>query len=64
MKKLIIGLLLIASITIVVVAITSNPKKAHCAWCYTGKCMNNSICGTGCVCLKKGMDFWGECYSF
>jgi hypothetical protein len=40
------------------------PPKAKCAWCYSGTCYDSSICGSGCVCVKRGLDLSGECASF
>ena len=40
------------------------PPKAKCAWCYSGTCYNSSICGSGCVCVKRGYSPSGECMSF
>jgi len=39
------------------------PSKAECAFCYTGDCYSSVICGTGCMCLKEGLDVKGRCYS-
>lgn len=36
---------------------------AECAYCYSGECYSSSICGSGCVCLKRGLDVHGYCYS-
>lgn len=46
-----------------VLAWSMRPKKASCAWCYSGGCISSSICGSGCVCLKSGGDTFGSCYS-
>jgi hypothetical protein len=39
------------------------PRTAPCATCWTGECWNSASCGYGCVCLKRGMDLSGYCYS-
>lgn len=38
-------------------------NQAECAWCYSGDCINNSICGSGCVCIKRGFETFGYCAS-
>ncbi len=37
------------------------PNEAECAYCPTYPCYGP--CGTGCVCLKKGNELAGECFS-
>ena len=39
------------------------PTPAACSYCYTGKCYSGSICGRGCMCLKRGLDVHGYCFS-
>ena len=38
-------------------------KSGECRWCYSGQCLNGSICGSGCVCIKDSGDVWGYCAS-
>lgn len=38
-------------------------RRAECVFCYSGPCYNSSICNGGCVCLKRGLDVSGYCYS-
>lgn len=42
-----------------------DPKtKATCALCFDTECMDSSICGgSGCVCIKRGMELMGFCAS-
>lgn len=58
MKKL---LLLAAALVLALVALTARPKPSECAFCFTGRCLDSSICGSGCVCVKFGLDQWGRC---
>lgn len=39
------------------------PPSAECGICATYACYNSNMCGRGCVCLKRGMDMSGSCYS-
>ena len=39
------------------------PAPAECGICSTFECYNSAMCGRGCVCLKRGMDMSGSCYS-
>jgi hypothetical protein len=41
----------------------ARPERAQCAFCYNGTCWNSSICGRSCVCMKRGMDTSGSCFS-
>jgi hypothetical protein len=42
----------------------AEPAPAHCAICvYSGNCLDASICGKGCVCLKPPMESWGKCFA-
>lgn len=56
-------LLVILALAAAALFLTPYPK-GRCAWCYSGQCLNSSICGGGCVCVKQGMDSWGYCASF
>lgn len=44
------------------IAFAVGPSRARCSWCFQGDCYNSSICGSGCVCLKRGLDLSGYCY--
>ena len=59
-KKLIMALVL--ALGLIALQINLAPRKAECQLCFTGTCYNSSMCGgTGCVCLKFGMDLQGKC---
>lgn len=59
MKKALAFLVIVFTVSVVQLW----PTKASCAYCYSGRCINSSICGNNCKCLKKGNDHWGACYS-
>jgi hypothetical protein len=42
--------------------LTAAPE-AECAWCPRIKCLDQNVCGSGCVCLKSGGDTFGSCVS-
>lgn len=41
----------------------ASAPQARCAFCYSGPCYNSQICFRGCMCLKRGTDTKGECFS-
>jgi hypothetical protein len=41
----------------------ATPAPARCSFCYSGECLNSSICGQGCRCWKRGYDSLGVCMS-
>lgn len=53
----------IAALGLAAITWTALPSTAECAWCYSGPCYNHSICGSGCFCLKRGLEIDGICYS-
>lgn len=61
MKK-IIGLVVLGSI-FAIGAWASKPITAKCAYCFSGQCISSANCGSGCVCMKQGLDNLGYCYS-
>lgn len=60
MTKLIIGLIFFFVIAAGYLLIV---KPCIAGWCYGGQCINSSICGSGCVCLKRNLELSGYCYS-
>ena len=58
-KKVIVALALLGA----GIAMLGQPKNCLSAFCPDIKCLNNTECGPGCVCLKRGMDASGECAS-
>lgn len=60
-KKLIAGVL--AALAFIGVQ-AFGAREAECAICvYSGTCYSSSICGRGCLCLKKGTETGGSCYA-
>lgn len=43
--------------------ITVYAQRAECAFCNSFPCYNSAGCGYGCVCLKRGGEITGQCYS-
>lgn len=41
----------------------AKPKPAECAGCSILTCYGPRTCGNQCVCIKRGMDLSGSCYS-
>ncbi len=61
MRNIILGLILIAlMLGGGYIALT---KPCFAAFCPSYTCFSSSACGKGCVCLKKGNESGGECYS-
>lgn len=55
----------IIAIAIVVIALgffTQTPK-CNAGWCPSYRCWSSTGCGAGCICLKQGGSFSGQCYS-
>lgn len=44
-------------------ALVAWENRCQAGFCFDVKCMSSSICGQGCVCLKRGTEPMGECYS-
>ena len=61
MKKL-VGLLA-AVLLLAGGLVLGNPKPCYAGLCFDVRCLNSSICGLGCVCLKRGTEPMGHCYS-
>lgn len=61
-KKLSVAILLIAT-GFSVVGFVAQPKRAECAGCSILTCYGPRTCGNQCVCIKRGMDLSGSCYS-
>lgn len=55
--------ILIAILTVTGIGITAYAQRAECAFCNSFPCFNSAGCGRGCVCLKRGMELSGTCYS-
>ena len=41
-------------------ALSLLPASAECQLCYSGPCINSSICGD-CFCAKQGLEMEGVC---
>ena len=61
LKSLVIVVVLVAAAVFSVVALS--PTPARCAYCYSGVCYNDFICGTGCRCMIAGGEYAGKCYN-
>lgn len=58
----------LAAIGIVLMGLTGAgvwlyPREAQCAFCPSIGCVDRSVCGKGCVCLKTGTEVYGQCVS-
>lgn len=64
-RSLIIALLISIAIALGIGAFqaTVAPSAARCAWCPEFPCYGAGTCGTGCACMKRGMDIQGVCVS-
>ncbi len=60
-REIVMAVLLALFIGIGGYLLTAKPCMA--GFCFTGTCYSSSGCGEGCLCLKKGMELSGECYS-
>lgn len=43
--------------------VVAAPAPAGCSFCASFTCYSSSMCGRGCVCLKRGGEMGGSCYS-
>lgn len=41
----------------------ARPTPAACAMCWSGACYNSRMCFRDCMCLKRGSDTTGQCFS-
>ena len=60
MRRLALGLAVALGLVLAGGVVTV-PNEAECAYCPTYPCYGS--CGTGCLCLKKGGEISGECFS-
>jgi hypothetical protein len=46
-----------------VIGIFIYASNGNCAFCFDSECYSSSSCGSGCICIKRGMDMTGYCAS-
>jgi hypothetical protein len=54
-------LMFLAVVSIMTLALWFMARPAKCQWCYSGPCISSSICGSGCICVKRGWEPQGFC---
>ncbi|MHC4950559.1 MAG: hypothetical protein ACYTEU_06180 [Planctomycetota bacterium] len=55
--------LIVLSVALGIGAAALVSRPAECAFCLAEICYFEGNCGSGCFCLKKGLDTTGVCYS-
>lgn len=62
MRSVVLGLVLLAGAMGAAAVLSAREARCQGVYCNAIPCLDRSVCGPGCVCLRRGVEF-GQCVS-